>query len=283
MMCNNMPNYCLMNNMYFINQMNTGNFYKTYSNQFYNNNKTYNMYNFRQNNMMNNNSQNCYKKRDLFTKKSKANNKNKIIRKEIVNDESKENDIMNDKENIYLRINKIKMTFQKKNSVNAICDSSFNSSTSDEEHEDSFEEKDSMEFSTEKCKKRRLSNTSGVSTCPSYTSSKSFKTKFEEKKLNENLVKNDTDDYKGNPQYENTEILKVNVKISKDKFATFKLKRYDDVFETIKLFCEINSVDEKLIKPLIIKSLSTLNTIYQIANCKLEKEQINLLKQIKNI
>ena len=54
-----------------------------------------------------------------------------INRKEIVNDESKENDINDKEENIYLRINKIKMTFQKKNSVNAICDSSFNSSTSD--------------------------------------------------------------------------------------------------------------------------------------------------------
>ena len=223
------------------------------------------------------------KKRDLFLNQSNANNKTQYIRKEIINDESKENNINDNDENIYLRINKIKMAYHKKNSVNAICDCSFNSSTSDEEHEDSFEEKDLIEFKTEKSKKRRLSNTSGVSTCPSNSSNQSFKTKFEAKKLNKNLVKNDNDDYKGNPQYENTEILKVNVKISKDKYATFKLKRYDDVFETIKLFCEINSVDEKLIKPLIIKSLSTLNTIYQIVNCKLEKEQINLLKQIKNI
>ena len=279
-MCNNMPNYSLMNNMYYMNQMNNGIFYKAYNNQFYNNSNTYNIYNFHQNNMMN--FQNFRKKRDLFLNQSNTNKKNKFIKKEKINDESKENDINDKEENIYLRINKIKMTFQKKNSVNAIYDSSFNSSTSDEEHEDSFEEKDSIEFKEERNKKRRLSNTSGVSTCSSCESSQSSKTKFEEQKLNENLVKNDNDEYKGNPQYENTEILKVNVKISKDKFATFKLKRYDDVFETIKLFCEINSVDEKLIKPLIIKSLSTLNTIYQIVNCKLEKEQINLLKQIKH-
>ena len=282
MMCNNMANYSLMNNMHFMNQMNNGIFYKTYNNQFYNNSKAYNIYNFSQNNNMMN-FRNFKKKRDLFLNQSNANNKTQYIRKEIINDESKENNINDNDENIYLRINKIKMAYHKKNSVNAICDCSFNSSTSDEEHEDSFEEKDLIEFKTEKSKKRRLSNTSGVSTCPSNSSNPSFKTKFEEKKLNKNLVKNDNDDYKGNPQYENTEILKVNVKISKDKFATFKLKRYDDVFETIKLFCEINSVDEKLIKPLIIKSLSTLNTIYQIVNCKLEKEQINLLKQIKNI
>ena len=282
MMCNNMANYSLMNNMHFMNQMNNGIFYKTCNNQFYNNSKAYNIYNFSQNNNMMN-FRNFKKKRDLFLNQSNANNKTQYIRKEIINDESKENNINDNDENIYLRINKIKMAYHKKNSVNAICDCSFNSSTSDEEHEDSFEEKDLIEFKTEKSKKRRLSNTSGVSTCPSNSSNQSFKTKFEAKKLNKNLVKNDNDDYKGNPQYENTEILKVNVKISKDKYATFKLKRYDDVFETIKLFCEINSVDEKLIKPLIIKSLSTLNTIYQIVNCKLEKEQINLLKQIKNI
>ena len=282
MMCNNMANYSLMNNMHFMNQMNNGIFYKTYNNQFYNNSKAYNIYNFSQNNNMMN-FRNFKKKRDLFLNQSNANNKTQYIRKEIINDENKENNINDNDENIYLRINKIKMAYHKKNSVNAICDCSFNSSTSDEEHEDSFEEKDLIEFKTEKSKKRRLSNTSGVSTCPSNSSNQSFKTKFEAKKLNKNLVKNDNDDYKGNPQYENTEILKVNVKISKDKFATFKLKRYDDVFETIKLFCEINSVDEKLIKPLIIKSLSTLNTIYQIVNCKLEKEQINLLKQIKHI
>ena len=96
--------------------------------------------------------------------------------------------------------------------------------------------------------------------------------------------KNETkiEKYEGNGEFENTEILRVNVKISKDKIALFRLKRYDDVFETIKLFCEINSVDERLIKPLIIKSLSAMNTIYQIMNCKLDKEQIKLMKKIKN-
>ena len=87
--------------------------------------------------------------------------------------------------------------------------------------------------------------------------------------------------YEGNPKFENIEILRVNVKVAKDKIAVFRLKRYDDIFETIKLFCEINLVDEKLIKPLIIKSLSTLNTIYQIMNSKLDEERINMLQKIK--
>ena len=88
--------------------------------------------------------------------------------------------------------------------------------------------------------------------------------------------------YSGNPFLENTEILRVNVRLSKDKIAIFKLKRYDDIFETIKLFCEINLVNEKLIKPIIIKSLATLNTIYQIMNSKLNNEQINILNKIQS-
>ena len=85
----------------------------------------------------------------------------------------------------------------------------------------------------------------------------------------------------GNPALENIEVLRVNVKLEEGKNAVFKLKRYDDDFETIKLFCEINSIDEKLIKPLIIKSLSILNTIYQIMNSKVDDEQIEIMKKIK--
>lgn len=141
---------------------------------------------------------------------------------------------------------------------------------------------------------RRYSNISKVSTCSkcskstNYSSISSLKEKDVLEK-NEKFEKNDVqnkkenkvEEYQGNPDFENTEILNVNVKISKDKTAIFKLKRYDDLFLTIKLFCEINSIDEKLIKPIIIKSLTTLNTIYQVMNTKLDKEQINILKNVK--
>ena len=86
--------------------------------------------------------------------------------------------------------------------------------------------------------------------------------------------------YEINKNLENTEILCVNVKLAKDKTAIFKLKGFDYIFYTIKLFCEINSLDEKFIKPLIIKSLCTINTIYQIYNCQLSSENISLLKNI---
>lgn len=85
-----------------------------------------------------------------------------------------------------------------------------------------------------------------------------------------------------NPEFENTVVLSVNVKLPNKNEATFQIKRYDDIFETIKLFCEINSVEERLMKPLIIKSLCTLNTIYQVYNSPLDQEKIKILQKIQN-
>ena len=83
--------------------------------------------------------------------------------------------------------------------------------------------------------------------------------------------------------FENTEILKVNIKISKDTIAVFKLRRYDDLFNTIKLFCEINCIKEELMKPIIIKTLEALNNIYRIYNSKLSQKDINQLNLIHKV
>ncbi len=85
------------------------------------------------------------------------------------------------------------------------------------------------------------------------------------------------------PMIENTEILKVNVKVSKDKYVVFKLRRFDDLFLTVKLFCEINSIEEKLIRPIITKALCTLNSIYQIYNTQLDSRNIKILQMLKII
>ena len=84
-----------------------------------------------------------------------------------------------------------------------------------------------------------------------------------------------------NPIVENTEILRVIVKIAKDKSVIFKLRRFDDLFLTVKLFCEINSIEEKLIKPIITKALCTLNSIYQVYNTQLDSRNIKILQMLK--
>ena len=84
-----------------------------------------------------------------------------------------------------------------------------------------------------------------------------------------------------NKYLENTEILKVVVKISETETALFKIKRYDDLFVTVNLFCEINSVPEKFKKPLLIKVLGALNMIYQMYNSNLSKDNINILNKAR--
>ena len=85
-----------------------------------------------------------------------------------------------------------------------------------------------------------------------------------------------------NPIAENTEILNVSVKISNNKKVVFKLRRFDDLFLTVKLFCEINHIEEKLMKPIIIKILCSLNSIYQIYNFKLDEKNIQRLQRINS-
>ena len=102
-------------------------------------------------------------------------------------------------------------------------------------------------------------------------------------KDDKNLIKNEEieDKHKTNPAFENTVILCVKVKISENNTAIFKLKRFDDIFLTIQYFCEINNLDEKYIKPLIIKSLCAINTIYKVMNCEIDKKNLEVLKQVK--
>ena len=80
---------------------------------------------------------------------------------------------------------------------------------------------------------------------------------------------------------ENTDILEINVKVSQTETLTFKIRRYDDMFRTVKMFCEINKLDIKLIRPLIMYIIKALNSIYGIYNLILKKDEIEFLKEIK--
>ena len=295
MIYNSIPNFPLINN----------NSYQPYIYQ----NITYNIYNnqclinqrnnscqFRQNKYLQqyqNSSLNQEKiiiSKKVNTKNNVQNEKRLINKNDSLTKEKKE-------ENIFEKINNIKMIPRRKNSIDTtICDSSFDSSSllGEEDNDNDNEEINNIDKKVLPDSKiinlkRQLSNISEANSELSKNSEDESNSSFfsisdeeKEEKEKNNKIFHKKEKYKGNSESENTEILNVNVKISKDKKAVFKLKRFDDVFETIKLFCEIYSLDEKLIKPLIIKSLSTLNTIYQIMNSKLDKEQINLLKYIRN-
>lgn len=53
------------------------------------------------------------------------------------------------------------------------------------------------------------------------------------------------------------------------------------MFKTVKIFCEINNLDIKLIRPFIIYIIKALNTIYGLYNLNLKSEEIKFLKDIK--
>ena len=80
---------------------------------------------------------------------------------------------------------------------------------------------------------------------------------------------------------ENTDILEINVKVSKTKTLKFKIRRYDDMFRTVKIFCEINKLDINLMRPFIIYIIRALNTIYGIYNLSLKENEIEFLKELK--
>jgi len=164
-----------------------------------------------------------------------------------------------------------------------IENSFFSDTEIDDKEENKFENSKKFEKKEENGKfgKKRTQGIQGIQGQKFENEKIFFENQKFEKKANENNISCNKKEYVGNPTLENIEVLRVNVKLEGGKNAVFKLKRYDDVFETIKLFCEINAVDEKLIKPLIIKSLSTLNTIYQIMNSKVNEEQIEIMKKIQ--
>ena len=80
---------------------------------------------------------------------------------------------------------------------------------------------------------------------------------------------------------ENTCILEINVKISKDKTYNFILKRFDDLFETVQIFCQINELDTNLYIPIIVNIIKALNSIYGIYNLKLNEKEIQKLLLLK--
>ena len=220
-----------------------------------------------------------------FSKQKKNDNdKNKNYNKK--NDKNS----LNNNGNIFKKINIIKMKKRRKNSRDTNASSTSYNSTKysfidEEEKSDSDSEiiRKEPKIKNNSINVPNSNNNTNFGISQECLQNNNNYNHNDEKIVNDLFINNTQDkrDYIGNPEFENTEILRVEVKLSVDKKAIFRLKRYDDVFETIKVFCEINKIEESLIKPLIIKSLCTLNTIYLLMNSNLNRNQYNLLKEIQ--
>ena len=83
--------------------------------------------------------------------------------------------------------------------------------------------------------------------------------------------------------FENTIILSVKFKVSSNKVISFNLRRFDNLFNGMKSFCEYNHINKQLTKFLIIKILEALNNIYMINNYLLSTREINYLMNIQSL
>ena len=81
---------------------------------------------------------------------------------------------------------------------------------------------------------------------------------------------------------ENTVILTINIKVSNEETLLFKIKRKDDIFKTVIIFFEVNQLDEKYKRPLILYIIKVLNRIYGIVNLNLTIDKIEFLNGIKD-
>lgn len=183
-------------------------------------------------------------------------------------------------QNSYEKVSTTKLNKNRKIKMDT-CENNFKAATTNEE-----EKKQNVEIEELTSKMKKQSNIFSFSNKKQFHSEKEKKKNKEAKKREnkfDDISLKTNKNYEINRLIENTEILRINVKISKDKIKVFTLKRFDDIFKTINLFCKINFIDEKLIKPITIRLLSTLNTIYQIMNSELNTQQIKILQKIKNI
>ena len=100
--------------------------------------------------------------------------------------------------------------------------------------------------------------------------------------INNCITNNNMEFYhKKEKEKENTDILCINIKINNNELLVFKIRRYDDMFKTVKIFCEINKLDTKYIRPLIIYIIRALNSIYGIYNLSLNENEIKFIEDLR--
>ena len=68
---------------------------------------------------------------------------------------------------------------------------------------------------------------------------------------------------------ENTIILTLKIKVAKNDYRTFNLKKYDDLFVSLEKFVDLNKIRQELVKPLVTKIFNTLNKIFWLLNNKI--------------
>ena len=86
-----------------------------------------------------------------------------------------------------------------------------------------------------------------------------------------------------NSMNENTVILTLKIKVGKNDYRVFNLKKYDDLFVSLEKFVALNKIKPELVKPLVSKIFSTLNKIFWLLNNKIGKYDQKYLRSLYNL
>lgn len=80
----------------------------------------------------------------------------------------------------------------------------------------------------------------------------------------------------------NTYILVIKLLVRNTQLK-FKIGRYDDVFLSVRNFCEQNYIEEELVRPIVMSIMKSLNRISSVYSGKVEKSSGHYLLDIKDI
>ena len=86
-----------------------------------------------------------------------------------------------------------------------------------------------------------------------------------------------------NSMNENTVILTLKIKVGKNDYRYFNLKKYDDLFVSLEKFVDLNKIKQELVKPMVAVIFKALNTIFFILNNKIgiyDQEYLNSLYKL---
>lgn len=82
---------------------------------------------------------------------------------------------------------------------------------------------------------------------------------------------------------ENTVILTLKIKVAKNDYRTFNLKKYDDLFISLEKFFDLNKIQQSLVKPIVNQIFTALNKIFSLLNNKIGKYDSDYLNSLNKL
>ena len=83
-------------------------------------------------------------------------------------------------------------------------------------------------------------------------------------------------------KFENTEVLRLKIKVRKNEYKRFSVRKYDNIFITLENFLKINHISIFLLRPIAISIFKAMSRISLVFNCTLSQKDITYINQLNN-